>query len=271
MNDNKQSTAKKNLFQITGTGLLAILTFSSCEENKNNASDGPKQKEKGTIQVSEAVPVKKIINTREALERLQSYGILGSFENREKSNEIIGHYNRYMNGDESIKDFPYIVKILSLKGDAIPRSCIEAFIQEGVDVNLLDSNGWTPLHKAIDKGYLEIAKLLLEYKADPNLTDCNGWTPLYRAVGGFGSDSNHEIVKLLLEHKGNPNLADPDGWTPLHRVARFGSVESAKLLLKYKADPYLKNKDGQTPVDISRSDDFLIPSSKEVAELLNDL
>lgn len=265
MNDNKQSTTKtKSLFQLTSIGLLVMLTFSSCEENKSNVSD--EQEEKYTVQVSEEVPVKKAINTREALERLQSYGILGSFENREKSNEIIGHYNRYVNGDESFNDFPYIVKILSLKGDAIPRSCIEAFIQEGADVNLLDFNGWTPLHKAIDRGYLEIIKLLLEYKADPNLADSNGCSPLHRATY-----SDHKIVKLLLEYKADPNVTDSDGWTPLHRVARLGSPENAKLLLEYKADPYLKNKDGQTPVDISRSDNFLIPPSKEVAELLNDL
>ena len=70
------------------------------------------------------------------MERLQSYGILGSFENMKISNEIISHYNRYINGDESLNDFPYIAKILSLKGK-IPKSCIESFIQEGADVNLI--------------------------------------------------------------------------------------------------------------------------------------
>nr|XP_013189307.1 unnamed protein product [Amyelois transitella] len=74
--------------------------------------------------------------------------------------------------------------------------------------------GGTPLHVAAAKGYIEVAKMLLE--------DCNA----------------------------SPDSVDYEGWTPLHAAALWGQKDAAALLLKYGADPQLNNYSGQTCMDL---------------------
>jgi ankyrin repeat protein len=42
--------------------------------------------------------------------------------------------------------------------------------------------GWTPLHKAAEKGHLKIVNLLLEHAIDKNPADKAGNTPLHIAT-----------------------------------------------------------------------------------------
>ncbi|XP_045509613.1 protein phosphatase 1 regulatory subunit 12B isoform X5 [Colias croceus] len=74
--------------------------------------------------------------------------------------------------------------------------------------------GGTPLHVAAAKGYVDVAKTLLE--------DCNA----------------------------EPDSVDYEGWTPLHAAALWGQKEAAAILLKFGADPNVKNYSGQTCMDL---------------------
>ena len=40
----------------------------------------------------------------------------------------------------------------------------------GVDVNLSDYAGWTPLHEACHRGHMECVRLLLNYRPMKNIT-----------------------------------------------------------------------------------------------------
>jgi hypothetical protein len=79
------------------------------------------------------------------------------------------------------------------KGDA---AAVKAFLDKGVDVNAKTRYGATALSFACEKGYVELAKLLIERGADVNVKDTFyeetplGWA-LYR--------EHVEIVKLLLD------------------------------------------------------------------------
>lgn len=44
---------------------------------------------------------------------------------------------------------------------------IEYLLQQGADVNCVNKQGNTPLHRAVSQKYIEGMKLLLEYGADP--------------------------------------------------------------------------------------------------------
>jgi ankyrin repeat protein len=100
----------------------------------------------------------------------------------------------------------------------------------GIQVNLTNLKGLTPLYVASNRGHLFIVELLLKHPdiAVNVTTFASGITPLYAAsVNGDVS-----IVELLLTHPDlDPNLAAKNGITPLHAAAIKGNVSIAKLLL----------------------------------------
>lgn len=102
----------------------------------------------------------------------------------------------------------------------------------------------SPLMMAALKGYLELARRLIDRGADVNKT---GWTPLhYASTGGHLA-----IMELLLEHHAYIDAESPNGTTPLMMAAQYGSIEAIKLLLEAGADPRLKNQLGLNAIDFA--------------------
>ncbi len=87
-------------------------------------------------------------------------------------------------------------------------------LDEGINVNVQDNNGWTALHFAAQSNHFEIIDLLLEYKADSNLHDKQGngplWTATINANGKF-----HGVLSLLKAHA-NLNHKNKYGRSPLY-------------------------------------------------------
>jgi len=65
------------------------------------------------------------------------------------------------------------------------------------------------LHRAAERGHLDVVKLLLEHGADPNVQDDEGETPLHHAAAWR---DNVDIVRLLLEHGADPGTP-ASSWT----------------------------------------------------------
>lgn len=55
---------------------------------------------------------------------------------------------------------------------------IRAAIESGVDVNVRDEYGKTPLHYAAEHGHSQTSASLIEHGADPSVLDVAGHTPL---------------------------------------------------------------------------------------------
>jgi hypothetical protein len=80
------------------------------------------------------------------------------------------------------------------------------------DIHARDSNGSTPLHRAVAEGDEELVQLLVSMGADLNARDLEGKTPLHIAI----IRDRKEISTLLLTHGADPSLEDGEGKMPLH-------------------------------------------------------
>ncbi|MBA8667897.1 ankyrin repeat domain-containing protein [Holosporaceae bacterium 'Namur'] len=125
---------------------------------------------------------------------------------------------------------------VSIKRDDIVKFLLS---QPGINVNIRDYHGNTPLHTAADSGYTEIVKLLLAKGADVNLTNREGKTPLYESIS---TPHDIELIPLFVKHGANVNARrKEDGCTVIHTAAWAGKVSTYKLLLELGANPNLKS------------------------------
>jgi ankyrin repeat protein len=101
--------------------------------------------------------------------------------------------------------------------------CLTALLDHpsspAVDVNLLDKEGSTPLHKAAYFGHAECVKLLLRAGADVMLQDGEGSTPLHKAAFSGQATS----AALLIQAGADVEAQDREDGTPLHNAAFNGT------------------------------------------------
>ena len=141
-------------------------------------------------------------------------------------------------------------------------------LENGVDINATDKEGWTALIHASKNGYLEMVKLLVENGADVNIKNNEGKTALeYASDKGyleivkylkmkdinyksetdlikFSYSRNLEGVKYLIEKGEDVNAKDKDGRTALIHASKNGYLEMVKLLVKNGADINAKDNYG---------------------------
>ncbi len=122
-------------------------------------------------------------------------------------------------------------------------------IKNGGDVNY-QYNGRNALHVACDKGYTDMAILIIEAGADVNAIseEGSGRTALQFAAGDPMQDFP-ELVELLLKSGADPNLALNSDQKPLFEAIKRAHAESVRVLLEHGASTSDKNSRGQTPLD----------------------
>lgn len=151
--------------------------------------------------------------------------------------------------------------------------CVDVLLANGVDINLPDPDGVSPLLLSIMNANWDLAKRLIEAGADVDQWDIYGEAPLFTAIGlhddvdgGRASiDPLNEtraldVVRMLLERGADPNMrlffrpasvrgsTNTRGSTPLIRAANEGNLDIVELLLEHGADPTIHMADRQTPI-----------------------
>jgi ankyrin repeat protein len=146
---------------------------------------------------------------------------------------------------------------------------MEALLSAGVDPNLPNSEGETPLNSAIvEVNQRSAVSLLLNWHADPNKPLDNRVrngqlpeTPLLYAV----HSGDLQLISLLLANGARIDTKGPGGRTALHLAVAGGCVDTLQVptdkaaagdcldalqvLLDKGADPNLRDTEGASPLD----------------------
>merc|ERR1719174_3607584 len=93
-------------------------------------------------------------------------------------------------------DMPVVEVLLHCALESGDLEMAERLLQAGAhaDASNKDMAG-TLLHAAARRGQMKVATMLLKYRADPSRADSNGWTPLHLAA----QRGKEELLKLLAD------------------------------------------------------------------------
>lgn len=157
----------------------------------------------------------------------------------------------------------YVTCVLSLAGCAKTEpieiasqndiEAVKAYLDEGFDINTINSNGTTMLLAATIEGHSDLVDYLLKSGADPNLSNIQGTSPLFGAsLMGF-----NEIVTSLLANGANPNIRiDGIYVTPLMIAIANNRTEVVATLLKHGVDLTIENSEGKTAAELVQSEEM---------------
>jgi ankyrin repeat protein len=115
-------------------------------------------------------------------------------------------------------------------------------------VNARDQNEWTPLHCAVHRRRVEVARFLLGKGARLDVRTKGRCTPLHFAVGW----GDPELTELLLTNGAGVNARGPAGRTPLHEAVLYDHRHIAERLLAGGADVRVEADDGLTPLQLAQ-------------------
>eukprot|EP00744_Colponema_vietnamica_P007045 GILI01010177.1.p1 GENE.GILI01010177.1~~GILI01010177.1.p1 ORF type:complete len:256 (+),score=47.01 GILI01010177.1:61-768(+) len=136
-------------------------------------------------------------------------------------------------------------------------------LNQGANVNVVDSFGSTPLHYACHQGAFDVAILLVQAKARINVANKSGHTPLHKAC----MSGNVLLVRFLLDYGADKDAVTHANWTPLMWAARHNHLGVATQLLSYEASTKVQSVDGLYAVQLCqpKSDLFYVLSGPEFA------
>jgi len=125
---------------------------------------------------------------------------------------------------------------------------VKSLISKGVDINVTDDKGRTPLHYAAEHSHREVSELLIAEGADVNASGPGDWTALFYAI----LNDDVDMVRLLVDKGADCNVHDNRGSTLLTwAITALGEKdkEIVELLISRGASINLEDKKGgRTPL-----------------------
>ena len=115
-------------------------------------------------------------------------------------------------------------------------------------VGATTKDGATPLYYACKNGFLECARVLLDFGGTCRGTDSGGFTPLWVAC----ARGHYECAELMLRQPGaTVDQRARDGRTPLYAACEGGNLSCVRMVLDAKADIEARRADMSTPLIVA--------------------
>lgn len=114
-------------------------------------------------------------------------------------------------------------------------------INMGFPISQRNGKGMTPLNNAVSRNQKKLALVLLERGADPFISTVRGDSALTNAF----KNGNIEILDAIVKY--NARKTDTAGDSILHYAARIGSETQVRHLLDLGLERNVKNLSGETP------------------------
>ena len=181
------------------------------------------------------------------LDDLTTSGRFHFFSIREK----IKRYGTYLQTQNRTGNSPLHREIVR---EATTDEEIISVVEHGVDVNIRNKDGATPLFLVIGRGRgPETVRCLVQHGALISLKNKYGDALLHLAV----VQSSDSTLRALLDAGADINIRNQDGDTPLHRAARFGALSAVKWLVQHGASLSDRNENGFTPLHYATYNEHL--------------
>ncbi|EED17581.1 ankyrin repeat-containing protein, putative [Talaromyces stipitatus ATCC 10500] len=137
---------------------------------------------------------------------------------------------------------------------------VTTLLAYNADPNTPLANGATALHVACNWDHVEIARLLIDAGAKVEVVNGDGWRPIHFAAYNYST----KMVELLVQHGADVTATDQQQNTALHLLLaevtsnaskKFvkGILRKVKLLISANADPTAKNDSGDTPLSLAKN------------------
>lgn len=175
----------------------------------------------------------------------------------------------FLEGGGEDDDSNMSINLLTVAGTG-NSAFLNELLKAGLDPDVGDSKGKTPLHIAVEKGHEDCVVVLLKHACSLHLRDTNGDTALWTAV----SEKHHSIFKILYHWA---SISDPYiAGDLLCTAARRDDMKAMKELLKQGLFVDSKDRHGQTAIQVATTEGhidmvrFLLMNGSEVSDTVRN-
>ena len=136
--------------------------------------------------------------------------------------------------------------LIAIKSPIVESSInmMKLLIDNKVNINYTDEDGFNPLNIAIESGDMELTKFLITNGANVNSLMQDGVSLIGYAI----AQNNMDLLQMLIENGANVNYTNGDSWanTPLQTASRLGLDNVVRILLTRNADINAVDMNGNT-------------------------
>jgi ankyrin repeat protein len=220
----RQFLKRVSILKCASTACLiaAITLLAACDRSEQNPTEtvsASNSDEPDDASLAEDADAETMSAKSNAL--LLAHLSLGDFEKAEQQVAA--------GADVDSSEFGATLLEMLASGATEREAAVRWLLNHGADANQ-SSDDYTPLMGAARKGYLAVARALIDAGADVNAATESGWTALHGAV----SEGQISMAELLITHGADVNARAEGGLTPLHTAITYedrGHTAMVKLLV----------------------------------------